>query len=233
MDHTEAVRLQAAEKYLLGELPKAQREEYEEHYFDCPACAEELKMTVTFLESAKQIARQDASEAIAEKGLVPVPAGGWFRWLRPAFAVPVFALLLAIIGYQSRIVIPSLKHATSHAATAEVVKSFSLMSVGSRGEGSSLVVSVGPHEDFGLDVDMPGNSTNGYECEIRDASGKVRFSLPISSEEAKRTVHIHVPGGSLQPGKYSLVILPGRASSGQIVQASSGIQKPFSVEFVP
>ncbi|MGC2232538.1 MAG: zf-HC2 domain-containing protein, partial [Candidatus Acidiferrum sp.] len=202
MDHTEAVRLQAAEKYLLGELPKAQREEYEEHYFDCPACADELKMTVTFLESTKQVVRQGGSEAIVEKGLVPISAGGWFRWLRPAFAVPVFAVLVAIIGYQSGIVIPNLKQANSRSATAEVVKSFSLMSVGSRGDGSSLVISVGPHEDFGLDVDMPGNSPSGYQCEIRDASGKVHFSLPVSSEEAKRTVHIHVPGGSLQPGKY-------------------------------
>jgi hypothetical protein len=232
MDHTEAVRLQAAEKYLLGELPKAQHEEYEEHYFDCPACAEELKMTVAFLESTKQIVRQDGSQAIAEKGLTPV-AGGWFRWLRPAFAVPVLAVLVAVIGYQSGVVIPNLKQATSRSATAEVVKSFSLMAVGSRGEGSSLVISVGPHEDFGLDVDMPGNSPSGYQCEIRDESGKLHFSLPVSSEEAKRTVHIHVPGGSLQPGKYSLVILPGQASSGQTAQASFGIQKPFAIEFVP
>jgi hypothetical protein len=232
MDHTEAVRLQAAEKYLLGELPKAQREEYEEHYFDCPACAEELKTTVTFLESTKQIVRQDSSEVIAEKGLAPF-AGGWFRWLRPAFAVPVFAMLLAIIGYQSGIVIPSLRQASSRSATAEVVKSFSLMSVGSRGEGSSLVINVGPHEDFGLDVDMPGNSPSGYHCEIRDESGKLHFSLPVSSEEAKRTVHIHVPGGSLQPGEYSLVILPGQAPSGQTAQASPALQKPFAVEFVP
>ena len=54
MDHNEAVRLQAAEKYLLGELPKEQHAAYEEHYFDCHACAEELKATVAFLESARK-----------------------------------------------------------------------------------------------------------------------------------------------------------------------------------
>jgi hypothetical protein len=35
MDHLEAKRIQAAEKYVLGELTPALRDEYEEHYFDC------------------------------------------------------------------------------------------------------------------------------------------------------------------------------------------------------
>ena len=34
MDHDEAIQLQAAVKYVLGELSPVQREEYEEHYFD-------------------------------------------------------------------------------------------------------------------------------------------------------------------------------------------------------
>src|SRR5208282_6788733 len=96
MDHNEAVRLQAAEKYLLGDLPKEQHAAYEEHYFDCPTCAEELKATVAFMESARQIAREEALQAVGAKGLAPVPPkdGGWFAWLRPAFAVPALAALL-------------------------------------------------------------------------------------------------------------------------------------------
>jgi len=35
MDHTEALRLQAAEKYALKELSPSLMEEYEEHFFDC------------------------------------------------------------------------------------------------------------------------------------------------------------------------------------------------------
>src|SRR6266404_2189817 len=38
MDHKEAVRLQAAEKYVLGEFPPNLRDEYEEHFFDCAEC---------------------------------------------------------------------------------------------------------------------------------------------------------------------------------------------------
>jgi anti-sigma factor RsiW len=57
MDHIEAVRLLAAEKYLLGELPNSQREEYEEHYFDCADCAEDIMDAVAFIEGARQVFR--------------------------------------------------------------------------------------------------------------------------------------------------------------------------------
>src|SRR5580693_10222214 len=115
MDHNEAVRLEAAEKYLLGELPKEQHAAFEEHYFDCPACAEEMKATIAFMESARQAAREDARQAVEEKKLAPVPPknGGWFAWLRPAFAVPVLAALLLFVGYQNGVTIPRLKDSSS------------------------------------------------------------------------------------------------------------------------
>src|SRR5271168_4469013 len=102
MDHNEAVRLQAAEKYLLGELPMEQHAAFEEHYFECSACAEEMKTTVAFMESSRQVVREGVPQVIDEKRLVPATsrAGGWFGWLRPAFAVPVLAALLLFIGYQ-------------------------------------------------------------------------------------------------------------------------------------
>jgi len=235
MDHSEAVRLQAAEKYVYGELPKGQREEYEEHFFDCFACAEELKMTVAFMESSRHVVREDARQTAVDKRLALAPAakGSWVGWLRPAFAIPVLAALLLFIGYQNGVTIPSLKQASSRAVSAEVVRSFSLLAVGSRGEGSSsLTIGVGPQEDFGLDVDMPGNSSSGYLCEIRDESGQVRFTLPVSAEAAKRSVHVNIPGGSLQPGKYSFVIFTGQVSAARTDNGSAAAQLPFSIEFV-
>ncbi|MGB2592652.1 MAG: hypothetical protein WBG02_03130 [Candidatus Acidiferrum sp.] len=232
MDHTEAVRLHAAEKYLLGELPKAQHEEYEEHYFDCSACAEELKATVAFMESARQVARERSPETSDATRLVPSPTG-WFGWLRPAFAIPLFAALALFVIYQNAITIPELKQTSSRALSAQIVKSFSLLSVGSRGEGSSsLTLNVGPTEDFGLDVDMPGNSASGYLCEVQNQSGKVLFALPVSAEAAKRSVHVNVPGGSLPPGQYNFVIFAGQSASTNGASANAASQLPFSIEFV-
>src|SRR3974377_2482229 len=38
MDHETADRLQTTERYILGELSPAEREEFEEHLFDCSRC---------------------------------------------------------------------------------------------------------------------------------------------------------------------------------------------------
>ena len=54
MEHQEAIRLGAVEKYLLGELPTPQRDEFEEHFFDCRECAAELRMTANFLGIARE-----------------------------------------------------------------------------------------------------------------------------------------------------------------------------------
>ena len=52
MDHNEAVRLQAAEKYVLGEFPADLRDEYEEHFFDCAECAVDVKAIAALRMSA-------------------------------------------------------------------------------------------------------------------------------------------------------------------------------------
>lgn len=235
MDHNEAVRLQAAEKYLLGELPKEQHAAFEEHFFDCPACAEEMKATAAFMESARQVYREQVPETVEVKGLVPASptARGWFAWLRPAFAVPVFAALLLFIGYQNGVTIPNLKQASPGVVIGEGAKSFSLLSADSRGEGTSAPrIAVGAREDFRLEVDMPGNSSTGYSCQIQDESGKVLASFTVSSEEAKNTVTRIIRGGSLKPGRYTIAIFKGQTPA-QTDNQSAAAQKSFVVEFVP
>jgi hypothetical protein len=234
MDHNEAVRLQADEKYLLGELSKEQHEAFEEHYFECSACAEEMKTTVAFMESSRQVAREGVPQAIDEKRLVPAAPndGGWFSWLRPAFAVPVFAALLLFIGYQNGVTIHNLKQAPSNVVIGESSRSFSLLSANSRG-GSAAKFAVGAHEDFRLDVDMPGNSPNGYTCQIQDESGKVLASFTVSPEEAKNTVTRIIRGGSLKPGRYTIAIFKGQTPPAQAGNEGAAAQKSFVVEFVP
>ena len=237
MDHEEAVRLQAAEKYLLGELPKEQHAAYEEHYFDCSACAEEIKATVAFMESSRQLVREEALQPVDAKGLAPDPTprpGGWFAWLRPAFAVPAMAALLLFVGYQNSVTIPGLQQSLARIPVAEVVKSFSFVSSASRGEGSPAVtIKVGPFEDWQLDVDPPGNSDSGYVFQIQNETGKVLATLSVSAELAKNTVPVKIRGGSLQPGKYNLVIIRGQTLPSQADNRSAAAQKPFVIEFVP
>ncbi|PYU53470.1 MAG: hypothetical protein DMG48_01380 [Acidobacteria bacterium] len=43
MDHNEALRLHAVEKYVLGELPPSLRDEFEQHFFECQECALDVR----------------------------------------------------------------------------------------------------------------------------------------------------------------------------------------------
>ena len=64
MGHDEAVRKRVAEKYVLGELSPALREEYEEHFFDCQECALDVKAAAGFVDNAREILRQSPAEQL-------------------------------------------------------------------------------------------------------------------------------------------------------------------------
>jgi len=99
MDHSEAVRLKATERYLLSELNPEQLDQFEEHLFDCQDCAVDLRTAAMFLEQAKNVlSEQEVPVAVKSAPPVRQPR---FAWLKPAFAVPLRAGLLAVIGYQN------------------------------------------------------------------------------------------------------------------------------------
>src|SRR5271163_1888340 len=120
MEHNEAIELKAAEKYVLRELPEELREAYEEHFFDCAECAADIKAATIFAETSREIfadeGRRDAADINKEYGSV------WSRWLRPAFALPVFAMLLVMIGYQNLVTIPKAKQEAARAAQSNAAQ---------------------------------------------------------------------------------------------------------------
>ena len=60
MDHNEALQLQAAEKYVLGELSYALREQYEEHCCECLECMKDLIAAATFVNTARHMCREES-----------------------------------------------------------------------------------------------------------------------------------------------------------------------------
>jgi anti-sigma factor RsiW len=90
MKHKEAVRSHAAEKYVAGELEPAAQHAFEEHFFCCPECAQEVRLEQTFAANARAVFRERPAPPF-----VPPSREGWFAWLRPR---PVLSFWLAANG---------------------------------------------------------------------------------------------------------------------------------------
>ena len=230
MNHDEAVQLQAATKYVLGELPPVERDSFEEHYFDCQECAMEVKAAAAFVDVGREVLRAERLQAGASKS--GEEARGWFPWLRPAFAVPAMLILLAVVGYQNLITMPRLKSEGS-AAKAQVFSTFSLVVANVRGAGDDVgKVQVGKNETFALDFDfLPQRQFDHYLCQLQDETGRVVLRTGIPAEKEKQEVHLLVPNGLDRAGKYSLVIAGDPGAKGEWIKGNEVSRLNFDVEF--
>lgn len=228
MDHSEAMRLQAAEKYVLGELSGELRDAYEEHYFECSECALDVRAAAMFMEGGRQLATESSAARARAASEELSWRDRWFgSWLWPAFAAPVFAILIAAVIYQNAVTIPRLRST----ASAQVYgSSFSLMGANVRG-GSGVEITVRPNEGFLLSFDFtPSASANSYVVELQDASGKVLLQSAVPGSETNQSLHFAVPAGVVHsPGQYSLVFY---ATGAEVPNSSAEVQRlSFHVAF--
>src|SRR5882724_1888801 len=131
MDHPEAIRLMAAEKYLLNELSPELRKSFEEHFFECPDCEFDVQAGYALIDGSKNVLSSSTVEVT--KTVVPGKPNQWLAWLRPAIAVPVMALVLVIVGYQNLVTVPTLKNEVATAQAPQILNSIYLTAGVSRG----------------------------------------------------------------------------------------------------
>ncbi len=220
MEHNDAVRLQAVEKYILGELSPAIRDEFEDHYFDCAVCSYNLRTGVAFAAGARQFFTESPARAGA------AASNGWLAWLKAMIAVPAFAVLLLLVGYQNLVSIPHLKQA-SRAAEIEAKQWFPLMDANVKGSaGSHIAAERGKAFILFFDITTPPRQTDSiYLVQMKDSSGKILATEQVSQEMAKKAVIFNVPAG-VSEGEYRLVILD--QSAGATTPAG---ELPFTVAF--
>jgi hypothetical protein len=231
MDHNEAIRLQAAVRYVLGELSPAQREEYEEHYFDCAECAVDIKALATFADTTREVLRRERDAQFA-KDLVPARSG-WLSWLQPVVAVPAMAALLLIIAYQNTVTIPQARQDAGSGVAQIAFSSYPLRGVNTAGE-DGRTLTIRPGEAFFLDFDfVPTRSFDNYIGQIEDAQGHVLLRSKIAGGNANQEAHLTIPAGMLHPGKYVLAFYGDPAASGKANLANDAGRLPFTVEFRP
>ena len=217
MDHNMVVREKITEKYLLEELDPALRDEFEEHFFDCQECARDVRAASEFVAHSKVVlAERPASVSVLDRpSSSHVSAGGWFAWLRPAFAVPALAILLVVIAYQNFATLP---HLTKDAAHPQLLPAATVNLLTYGENAAPLVAHAG--DGFLLNVIVPpGHKFASYRVDLYNPAAGLDGSLAIPAF-AEDTWPIRFPGASRQSGKYKLVV-HGIAASGQEVEVGS------------
>jgi hypothetical protein len=202
MDHAEAVRQKATERYLLDELEPDVRDQFEEHLFDCQDCALDVRAAAMFVEQTKVVLAEPAAPAVVPQTAAVPARAGWFSWFRPAFAVPVLALLLAVIGYQNFVTYPNLMQA----ANQPQVGPWASVNVSTRGTATT-VIQTHPGEGFSLLVNLPPeDGFASYKADLYNPAQQLEWSGAISTVPAEQGRQIYIPGRNRQPGTYTLVV---------------------------
>jgi hypothetical protein len=229
MDHQEALRLQAAEKYILGDLPPDLREQFEEHYFDCPECALGLRGLGTFVTASRLVLKEeDIAPRVSSDGATP-ERSGWFNWLHPVIAVPTIMALAAFVVYQITVTIPSVRKQAAVQTVAEVYESAYRLQGATRGADVTQL-GVRPNESFALDFDFtPTQEFPNYKGSLVDSSGQAVLIFFLKAEQANKEIHLVVPGGKVHGGKYDLVVVGDTGTSNQPPNASEVLRLTFVV----
>jgi Putative zinc-finger len=217
MDHNVAVREKMTEKYLLNELGAEVRDEFEEHFFDCAECAADVGAAHEFVQRSKVVLAEkpEASRVRSSRGDERQVSRGWFAWLRPAFAVPVMALLLVVVGYQNLVTVPRLTQAVNQPQVLAAT-TVNLLTYGSN--ASPLAIHEG--ESFLVNVIIPpGHNYSSYRVDLHNPAGGVEsVAIPASADD---TWPIRFSGPNRQRGTYKLSVY-GVTPQGQDQQVGSG-----------
>jgi hypothetical protein len=217
MDHDIVVREKMTERYLLNELKPEVRDEFEEHYFDCPECARDIRAGFEFVEQSKVVMAENP-EPVATHADGRSPARpAWFSWFRLNFAVPALALLLAVVGYQNLVTYPTLKAALKQPR----VLPWASVNLGTWG-GDAQPISVPQGAGFLLLVRIPPDGTyTQYIADLYNPKGGLEWSLPFSANPGQDEWPMHVPGASREPGRYKLSVR-GITATGESKDLGSG-----------
>lgn len=204
MDHREAARITAVEKYLLGELPDAQREDFEEHFFSCAECCEQVRLGAMFQANARSLVQEAGS-------LETIPydhRASWFGWnLGPAFGLAAAALTL-VVGYQNLVQIPQLRQSGG----AAVLSAAEATEVGAvRGGDEQTFSRKLPHVPIVVRHEWDDPYT-GYTFDLEPRPGTTPVATgQIGAVSRDRDLLIEIRPATIDPGKYMMTVYGVRA----------------------
>ena len=209
LDHLKATKRNVADRYVLGELSQAQREEFEEHYFECVDCAEDVRAFLAISSNSRSVLVDVPDYEESAAGRVGTRMG-WFQALRSWRPPAVYAMAsaLAMLGLTVITTYQSITLRTQ--LVAQSVPQFALRPDARGDEGE---ISVQPSGNFlVLAADVPG-----VPRVVKWQIHRVGSRIPLMNETAPApppgaSLSILIPASKLGTGQYVLAVQPDGTS---------------------
>ncbi len=203
MTHQDAVNEMAVEHYLLGELSGESRNRFEEHLFDCEQCSADLKEGVLFLEGARVVLKSADGRLAARPRPQRSTLGIAWLW-QPWVLAPALAACLAVLVYESAVVVPGMKAELAESQAPAVLEPHVLANAEARGD-SVTEVRVPRQGFYLLSVDVPpAAGAAAYRCSLYSPAGALVWHVDVSAQQAHDAVTIRVPVTTAQEGMNEL-----------------------------
>lgn len=207
MTHEQAVSTFASERYLLEEMTEPERTVFEEHYFSCADCAEDVRLGALMSDGARaglldeRADRHTVSDMTASTAWRRRTAGSrpWYK----SAAIPwaAAATLAVVAGYETFIAAPGrpLNHPEALAPVT--------LRPASRGQEPKVVVA-GSSSVVTLAVDAnAAASSASLPYTIRTAAGAIISSGKVQAPQAGAPLLLLVPSAEVSlPGRYILSV---------------------------
>ena len=214
MTHQQALTALASERYLLGEMSEIERYAFEEHYFECEVCAEDVRVGAVMREGVHEGLLGAAAGTTAAEPATrdAISKSHWRNTLVPWAAAASLAL---VVGYQQ---LASGPDRIDPQALAPVT-------LRSAARGDDPVVRVGPagFATLAVDVNSAGNVTE-LAYALRNPAGEQVASGRLPAPAEGTPLLLLVPSSTLSStGRYLLSVRDAASAEG------AGTEYPFVV----
>jgi hypothetical protein len=206
MDHQQAIATHAAERYLLDELDDTDRDAFENHYFSCIECAEDVKSGARMTDGVRA-GMLDAAAATTPAKVISIETRR-----RPVIAAvmpwAVAATLALVAGYQTLWVIPGLRQdaLVPSAAVPQLLKP------ASRGELTTLTAERSGVIAIALDLNSAADPGTSLTYDLRTVDGQSVVSGAVTAPPAGTPLLLVIPATRfVSSGAYTMTIRSGIA----------------------
>jgi hypothetical protein len=221
MTHQEAVDTLAPDRYLLDEMSDSERQAFEDHYFSCHDCADDLRTGATLIEGTKAgMAAQSAGGQVVPmrpprsktgNATSSVARSAWYR--SPAIPWAVAATLAVVVSYQSLSLAPVLRRDGSPMVLAPVT-----VTLRPESRGREPIVPAGaPGRPLALSIDVNGTRPEvELSYVLNNASGATVVSGRTPAPRSGAPLLLVIPNWTAVPPAHYILSVQDTSTGQQV-----------------